>query len=136
MKAAAPFGAPSAAIASCFPACSGVQICSPIDSAGAAWTDGGAYCLATTSTSVQTAIGTALTAAANSVGASKRANCGFCHFNAGGGDNVKMGDLGTALVKAPTQAVDVHMGSTASYAPQTCAKLPRRLRPHRARAPA
>ncbi len=47
---------------------------------------------------------------AQSVGPSTRANCGSCHFTAGGGDNVKKGDMGSAL-KNPTHAVDVHMGN-------------------------
>jgi hypothetical protein len=49
-------------------------------------------------------------AAAQSVGRPARTNCGTCHFYAGGGDNVKMGDLASSL-KTPTMAVDVHMGS-------------------------
>jgi len=52
----------------------------------------------------------ALKAAAQSVGRPSRANCGWCHFNAGGGDNVKMGDMASSL-RTPTMAVDVHMGS-------------------------
>ncbi len=36
-----------------------------------------------------------------------RANCGVCHFYAGGGDNVKL--MGSAL-KSPTESTDVHMG--------------------------
>jgi octaheme c-type cytochrome (tetrathionate reductase family) len=47
-----------------------------------------------------------LKAAASSVGTPTRANCGFCHFNAGGADSVKI--LSTSL-DAPTAAVDVHM---------------------------
>jgi len=50
-----------------------------------------------------------LVLAAQSVGTSTRANCGACHFKAGGGDNVKKGDIGSALAN-PTEAVDVHMG--------------------------
>ena len=46
---------------------------------------------------------------AYSVGPPTRKNCGFCHFNAGGGDNVKHGDLSSALVN-PTAEMDVHMG--------------------------
>jgi len=38
-----------------------------------------------------------------------RAACLFCHAKAGGGDNVKHGDLSTDLV-ATTRAYDVHMG--------------------------
>jgi hypothetical protein len=36
-----------------------------------------------------------------------RANCGACHFFAGGGDNVKL--MGSAL-KNPSESTDVHMG--------------------------
>ncbi|MBB1074693.1 tetrathionate reductase family octaheme c-type cytochrome [Rhodoferax sp. 4810] len=38
----------------------------------------------------------------------KRANCGTCHFQGGGGDNVKHGDLSTALTNPPRE-LDVHM---------------------------
>jgi octaheme c-type cytochrome (tetrathionate reductase family) len=38
-----------------------------------------------------------------------RNNCGSCHFYAGGGDNVKHGDLSSDLI-APTRSMDVHMG--------------------------
>ena len=50
-----------------------------------------------------------LVLAAQSVGPSTRGNCGSCHFTAGGGDNVKKGDLGTALTM-PSETTDVHMG--------------------------
>ena len=50
-----------------------------------------------------------LVLAAKSVGTPTRANCGSCHFKAGGGDNVKKGDTGSALA-SPTEAIDVHMG--------------------------
>jgi octaheme c-type cytochrome (tetrathionate reductase family) len=53
--------------------------------------------------------GVDLVLAAKSVGTSTRANCGACHFKAGGGDNVKKGDIGSALAN-PTEAIDVHMG--------------------------
>jgi len=46
---------------------------------------------------------------AQSVGLPERANCGTCHFNGGGGDNVKHGDLSSAL-KNPPRTLDVHMG--------------------------
>ena len=49
-----------------------------------------------------------LSAVAQGVGLPERANCGACHFNGGGGDNVKHGDLSTAL-KSPPRALDVHM---------------------------
>lgn len=45
---------------------------------------------------------------AQSVGKSSRRNCGACHFNGGGGDAVKHGDLDTSLNK-PAKALDVHM---------------------------
>lgn len=49
-----------------------------------------------------------LTKAAQSVGMPGRDNCGNCHFYGGGGDNVKHGDLSSALYNPPV-AVDVHM---------------------------
>lgn len=45
---------------------------------------------------------------ASSVGSPGRENCGACHFYGGGGDNVKHGDLSSALVN-PSRHVDVHM---------------------------
>jgi len=54
-----------------------------------------------------------LTVVAANVGEPGRANCGACHFGAGGGDNVKRGDLGSSLL-APTMDADVHMGSVAT----------------------
>lgn len=45
---------------------------------------------------------------AQNVGLPERANCGTCHFNGGGGDNVKHGDLSSAL-KNPPRDLDVHM---------------------------
>jgi octaheme c-type cytochrome (tetrathionate reductase family) len=50
-----------------------------------------------------------LTKVAQSVGEPKRENCGFCHFNSGGGNNVKHGDLENSLLSADRN-VDVHMG--------------------------
>jgi hypothetical protein len=50
------------------------------------------------------------------VGSPTRDNCGFCHFNGGGADSVKI--LSTSLVN-PAAAVDVHM--TGSGANLTCA---------------
>lgn len=64
------------------------------------------------------ALADVLVASAKSVGAPKRDNCGFCHFYAGGGDNVKMGDLGSPL-KSPTREADVHMGGAEAM---TCAE--------------
>jgi octaheme c-type cytochrome (tetrathionate reductase family) len=46
---------------------------------------------------------------ANSVGRPSRQNCGSCHFYAGGGANVKHGDLEPVLVDPPSE-IDVHMG--------------------------
>ena len=50
-----------------------------------------------------------LLASAKSVGRPTRDNCGYCHFNGGGGDAVKHGDLDGSLAK-PVERVDVHMG--------------------------
>ncbi len=49
------------------------------------------------------------TRVAQSVALPGRNNCGACHFYGGGGDNVKHGDLSSALFK-PSRDVDVHMG--------------------------
>ncbi len=54
--------------------------------------------------------GVDLTYAALHVGAPTRNACGSCHFYAGGGDNVKHGDLSSDLGSAPTREMDVHMG--------------------------
>lgn len=48
--------------------------------------------------------------AAQSVGMPGRENCGACHFYGGGGDNVKHGDLSSALFN-PSKSVDVHMAT-------------------------
>ncbi len=53
--------------------------------------------------------GVDLTASAQSVGGASRTNCGGCHFEGGGGDAVKHGDLDTSLA-FPSAQVDVHMG--------------------------
>jgi octaheme c-type cytochrome (tetrathionate reductase family) len=50
-----------------------------------------------------------LLAAAQSVRAPTRDNCGACHFNGGGGNGVKHGDLDESLY-FPSEALDVHMG--------------------------
>jgi octaheme c-type cytochrome (tetrathionate reductase family) len=50
-----------------------------------------------------------LLAAAKSVGYPTRENCGSCHFNGGGGNNVKHGDLSEQLYH-PSPEMDVHMG--------------------------
>lgn len=49
-----------------------------------------------------------LTRIAQAVGKSGRHNCGACHFNGGGGDAVKHGDLDSSLIEPPVD-VDVHM---------------------------
>lgn len=51
-----------------------------------------------------------LSKAAMSVGMPGRENCGQCHFYGGGGDNVKHGDLSSALLH-PSRSVDVHMST-------------------------
>lgn len=51
-----------------------------------------------------------LTKAAQSVSLPGRQNCGNCHFYGGGGDNVKHGDLSSALFNPPKD-VDVHMAA-------------------------
>ncbi|HFE67481.1 MAG TPA: tetrathionate reductase family octaheme c-type cytochrome [Chloroflexi bacterium] len=53
--------------------------------------------------------GVDLTLAAQSVGTPTRQNCGGCHFNGGGGNAVKHGDLDSSLFY-PSEDVDVHMG--------------------------
>lgn len=53
--------------------------------------------------------GVDLVAAAQSVATPTRLNCGGCHFNGGGGNAVKHGDLDSSLF-FPTESVDVHMG--------------------------
>ncbi len=50
-----------------------------------------------------------LLAAARSVRAPTRENCGACHFNGGGGNGVKHGDLDESLY-FPSEALDIHMG--------------------------
>lgn len=50
-----------------------------------------------------------LLAVAQSVGTPTRENCGSCHFNGGGGNAVKHGDLDSSLY-FPTEDIDVHMG--------------------------
>ena len=53
--------------------------------------------------------GVDLVGAAQSVATPSRLNCGGCHFNGGGGNAVKHGDLDTSLFY-PTENIDVHMG--------------------------
>jgi octaheme c-type cytochrome (tetrathionate reductase family) len=45
---------------------------------------------------------------AQHVGKTSRMSCGACHFNGGGGDGVKHGDLDSSL-ESPEKALDVHM---------------------------
>ena len=52
--------------------------------------------------------GVDLNKVAQKVGKSTRETCGACHFNAGGGDAVKHGDLDTTLAQ-PGKYLDVHM---------------------------
>ncbi len=47
---------------------------------------------------------------AQSVGNPKKSNCGACHFNGGGGNNVKHGDLEEGILGC-TRDVDVHMAA-------------------------
>ncbi|MEN8141158.1 MAG: tetrathionate reductase family octaheme c-type cytochrome [Thermodesulfobacteriota bacterium] len=60
---------------------------------------------------------------ARNVGKPERDDCLSCHAFGGGGNNVKHGDIGKALIN-PTKEVDVHMGSAASggqdFACQEC----------------
>lgn len=61
-----------------------------------------------------------LAVAAQSVGLPDRQNCGQCHFFGGGGDNVKHGDLSSALHN-PSESVDVHMAEDGlNFACSTC----------------
>ena len=54
--------------------------------------------------------GVDLVLSAQSVASPTRDNCGWCHFQGGGGDAVKHGDLDGSLAN-PRRRVDVHMGS-------------------------
>ncbi len=61
-----------------------------------------------------------LKTAAQSVGMPTRKNCGACHFNGGGGANVKHGDLDVSMYD-PNFAVDVHMDANGlDFACQSC----------------
>lgn len=51
-----------------------------------------------------------LAAIAQQVGSSGRHNCGACHFNGGGADGVKHGDLDSSLLN-PAHSLDVHMSA-------------------------
>ena len=50
-----------------------------------------------------------LVTAAQSVGYPTRQQCGSCHFNGGGGNAVKHGDMDESLY-FPSETIDVHMG--------------------------
>lgn len=67
--------------------------------------------------------GVDLVQAAQNVGRPTRANCGTCHFYAGGGDGVKHGDLDSTLIN-PSRDLDVHMGG-ANMVCQDCHKTER-----------
>jgi octaheme c-type cytochrome (tetrathionate reductase family) len=59
-------------------------------------------------------------AIAAGLGMPRRNNCGACHYGAGGGDNVKHGDL-AANLNSTTREYDVHMGTDgADFSCQTC----------------
>lgn len=59
---------------------------------------------------------------AQKVGKSSRDTCGACHFNGGGGDGVKHGDMDSSLA-APERAVDVHMDAAGlDFTCATCHK--------------
>ena len=59
---------------------------------------------------------------AQKVGATQRTTCGVCHFNGGGGDGVKHGDLDSSL-DAPDKALDVHMDTKGNnFTCATCHK--------------
>ncbi len=57
----------------------------------------------------EVAEGVDLVFVAGSVGTPSRENCGACHFDGGGGNGVKHGDLDESLY-FPPESVDVHMG--------------------------
>lgn len=63
-----------------------------------------------------------LVAVAKHVGKSRRENCGACHYNGGGGDGVKHGDLDSSLNKADRN-LDVHMAKDGlNFTCATCHK--------------
>jgi octaheme c-type cytochrome (tetrathionate reductase family) len=47
---------------------------------------------------------------AQKIGKTRRQTCGACHFNGGGGDGVKHGDLDSSL-ESPERELDVHMSA-------------------------
>lgn len=63
-----------------------------------------------------------LTKIAQKVGKSSRDTCGSCHFNGGGGDGVKHGDMDSSLA-APEKELDVHMDASGlDFSCGTCHK--------------
>ncbi len=63
-----------------------------------------------------------LTKIAQKVGKSSRDTCGACHFNGGGGDGVKHGDLDSSMA-APDKELDVHMDAAGlDFTCATCHK--------------
>lgn len=64
--------------------------------------------------------GVDLEAVAQSVALPTRDTCGSnCHFYGGGGDNVKHGDMSSALA-TPSEDIDVHMGGASNLLCQDC----------------
>lgn len=61
------------------------------------------------STAGNPADGVDLVSVAQSVGLPTRENCGGCHFNGGGGNAVKHGDMDESLYY-PDENIDIHMG--------------------------
>ncbi len=54
------------------------------------------------------------------VGATRKDNCGACHYNGGGGDGVKHGDLDSSL-NQPSRQLDVHMSADGgNFSCSTC----------------
>lgn len=59
---------------------------------------------------------------AQKVGKTSRDTCGACHFNGGGGDGVKHGDMDSSLA-APEKSLDVHMDASGlDFTCATCHK--------------
>ena len=66
--------------------------------------------------------GSDLKTVAQHVGKTSRITCGTCHFNGGGGDGVKHGDLDGSL-EVPEKALDVHMDADGNnFTCATCHK--------------
>jgi octaheme c-type cytochrome (tetrathionate reductase family) len=63
-----------------------------------------------------------LASIAQKVGKTSRDTCGACHFNGGGGDGVKHGDLDSSMA-APDKELDVHMDAAGlDFTCATCHK--------------